>query len=202
MANQNTCCQTPVDRNKKSLLSGFLYGILPHTFCIGFIVFSVIGAATATAVFRKFLLVPYLFQLMVAISFVFATISAIIYLKRNNRLCLTGIKDKWKYLTILYLITALTNVLMFSVVFPALANKESNSINSQESFLASTSISVAIPCSGHAPLIIDELKKDTGVGSIKFKMPNTFEIKYNPQKTSPEKIISLAIFKTYKAIIQ
>jgi len=179
---------------------GIFYGLLPHTFCIGFVVFSVIGATTATALFKNFLLIPYFFHLLVVLSFIFATISALIYLKKNDCLCVSGAKSKWKYLSILYSTTILINLFVFFVVFPALANAGPINISPTDQ-LSALSIKVDIPCSGHAPLIIDELKNDDGIGAVKFNMPNNFEIKYNSQKTSPEKIISLDIFKTYKATI-
>lgn len=84
---------------------------------------------------------------------------------------------------------------------PVLANINSNTVK-QENNLSSVSINVEIPCSGHAPLIIDELNKDSGVIFVRFKMPNTFEIRYDPKETSPEKIASLEIFKTYKITTQ
>lgn len=59
------------------------------------------------------------------------------------------------------------------------------------------SMKVNIPCSGHAPLIIDELKKEKGVEIVRFKMPNIFTIGYNLGKTNPQKISSLEIFKTF-----
>ena len=195
------CCKQDIKKKNKGFLSAIFYGLLPHTFCIGFVVFSVIGATTATAFFKDFLLIPYFFHLLVAISFVFATISAFIYLKRNDCLCAGGIKNKWKYLASLYLITIFVNLSVFFFVFPALANMGQANITGLDQ-LSALSIKVDIPCSGHAPLIIDELKKDNGVSAVKFAMPNTFEIKYNPQKTSPERITALEIFKTYKATIE
>ena len=67
---------------------------------------------------------------------------------------------------------------------------------------ASLTMEVQIPCSGHAPLIIGELKKLDGIGNVKFRTPNFFDINYNPQKTTPEKIASLEIFKEFKAVIK
>jgi hypothetical protein len=190
------CCIKP--KNNKGLLSGLLYGLLPHTFCIAFVVFSVIGAVSLTAIFKKILLVPYFFQILVVLSFAMATISAVIYLKRNSCLCGSGIKKKWKYLTILYGLTIFVNIFMFSYVFPALANVTAGNIDVSGQQLESLSFSVAIPCSGHAPLIIDELKKDSGVKNVNFKMPNIFNIQYNPKETSVSKIESIDIFETYK----
>jgi hypothetical protein len=200
MQNNNCCQQT--NNNKKSFLKGLFLGIIPHTFCIAFIAFSVIGASTTTLFFKKLLMTPYLFQALIAASFLFATVSAVLYLKKSGALCAAGIKRKWKYLTSLYLTTILVNVFLFLVIFPAVANMKSASSKISQSNLASISLEVQIPCSGHAPLIIDELTQNGGAEIAKFKLPNVFEVKYNAQKTSPEKIISLEIFKTYKATIQ
>jgi len=198
---QDICCATAKNSPNKGIFSGLLYGLVPHSFCIAFIVFSTIGAITATAFLKKFLLIPYFFHFLVFVSLLLATISAVIYLKKAGCLCVDGIKRKWKYISILYSATILINLLMFFVVFPVLANiNPQNTINQQG--LADLSIAVQIPCSGHAPLIIDEIKKDNGVGFVAFQMPNVFKIKYDDKKTSPEKIISLEIFKTYKAILQ
>ncbi len=90
---------------------------------------------------------------------------------------------------------------MLFVILPALANINSGVIG-QEKYHVNLSITVQIPCSGHTPLIIDELKKEAGVDSVEFRIPNIFEIKYNADRTSPKKIVSLDIFKTYKASIQ
>ena len=129
-----------------------------------------------------------------------ATLSAFLYLKKNDCLCKQGIKSKWKYLAILYGITIFTNLFMFYGVFPTLANFNSSEINVGQ--LASLSLAVQIPCSGHAPLIIDELKKDNGIKNVNFKIPNLFNIEYDPNKTSLEKITAIEIFKTYKATIK
>jgi len=199
---EKICCTATKYKPNKGILSGILYGLVPHAFCIAFILFSIIGAVAATTFLKKFLLIPYFFHFLVFISLLLATISSVIYLKRAGCLCVSGIKNKWKYITTLYSVTILINLLMFFVVFPVLANINSNNIISQEKYLANLSLAVQIPCSGHAPLIIDELKKDSGVGFVRFEMPDIFEIKYDPEKTSQEKIISLEIFKTYKAILR
>ena len=198
---EKICCTAKYNQNK-GILSGILYGLVPHFFCIAFILFSIIGTVAATAFLKKFLMIPYFFHFLVFISLLLATISSAIYLKRAGCLCVSGIKNKWKYITNLYSATILINLLMFFVIFPALANINSNNVINQEKYLANLAIAVQIPCSGHAPLIVDELKKDSGVGFVKFEIPNIFEIKYDPEKTSQEKIISLEIFKTYKAILQ
>ena len=196
---EKSCCTTKNDSNK-GILSGVLFGLVPHIFCIAFILFSIIGSVVATAFLKKMLLVPYFFNLLILISLLLATISSVIYLKKDGCLCATDIKSKWKYIVTMYSMTISINLLMFFLVMQALANINSNTVK-QENYLSSLSINVQIPCSGHAPLIIDELDKDSGVVFVRFKMPNTFEIKYDPEETSPEKIASLEIFKTYKITI-
>lgn len=198
---ENSCCSQP-QKKEKGLLKGILYGLLPHTFCIGFVIFSVIGSVSAVAIFKKFLILPYFFHILVALSFIMATISAVMHLKKNNCLCKSGIKSKWRYLTILYATTIFVNLIMFSFVFPTAANTNFVNAGNTNVALSNLSAKVEIPCSGHAPLIVDELKKDSGVRGVTFRMPNIFNISYDDRQTSPEKIVSLEIFKTYRAVIQ
>ena len=208
---EESCCETTKDKQSKGFLSGVLFGLVPHSFCIAFALFSIIGAVTATAFLKNFLLIPHLFFFLVIISLIMATLSSVIYLKRNNCLCSSGMRNKWKYILTLYSATILVNSLMFFVVLPALANvnrqktpgrnASSQKVLGEENNLSSLSINVEIPCSGHASLIIDEIKKNCDVESVVFSMPNTFEIKYDPKKTTPEKIAELEIFKTFPAKI-
>ncbi len=199
----NNCCKPDNKKEKKGFLSGLMYGLLPHAFCIAFILFSVIGTAAGMSVVGKFLLIPYFFNILIALSLAIATISATIYLKRLDSLSLAGIKAKWKYLTLLYSTTALVNILMFFVLFPAIANISGKLPEAQASAnLSVCTLKVDIPCSGHAPLIINGLKKSAGVTSVKFTMPNLFEIGYDSQKTSLAKISSLDIFDSFKAKVQ
>jgi len=62
-------------------------------------------------------------------------------------------------------------------------------------------LQVNIPCPGHAPLIIGELRTISGVEAVRFKFPNLFDVSYNSEKTSKEQMLSLEVFNTYKAII-
>lgn len=198
---QKSCCQKEEKvRERKSLFSGLLYGLLPHTFCILFIILSVLGATTATALLKPLLLNSYFFYILIAISLFFATISAIIYLKKNEILSFSGIKRKWKYLSILYGTTIFVNLLFFMVIFPYLANLNRNQPALIENIpLSSIVLEVNIPCPGHAFLISTEIKKVNGVKDVKFSLPNLFEISFDPQETNKEKILSLEIFKSFEA---
>lgn len=199
MTNKQDFCCVPAKKEEKGILKGVLYSLLPHTFCIAFILFSLIGSVAATAIFKKILIIPYFFTFLVAASVLFATLSAFIYLKKTNCLCLSGIKRKWKYLATLYSTMIFINLAMFAFVFPALANINSgNTLNGAE-YSANLSIAVDIPCSGHASLIVDELKKNNYIGQVKFLMPNIFNINYDSTKISAENILSMDIFNTYKA---
>ncbi|MBZ1349002.1 MAG: hypothetical protein KY053_02125 [Candidatus Liptonbacteria bacterium] len=207
------CCNK--SSQKKGIFSGILYGLIPHIGCIGFIVFSILGVTAATAIFRPFLLNPYFFHILIVISFVFATISAIIYLKKNTILSFLGIKRKWKYLLTLYGTTIGINLLLFMLIFPVLATLDVEdglslaaisrvfigAENDIESLLSSATLQVAIPCPGHAPLITGELKTIQGVEKISYRFPNKFIVNYNPEETSKQEIVSLDVFKTYKAEI-
>ena len=199
MENKNNCCQV---NKKEGILKGFIFGVIPHIFCIGFILFSVLGSTIFTAKFKQFLLNQYFFYILIVISFLFATITAVIYLRKVKCLCFMGLKNKRQYLITLYSITILANLLMYFVVFPVLANIDNGNKITDQSKLTELSLNVDIPCSGHAILIKDELKKDNGIKTINFRLPNLFIIKYDPDYTSPDKIVSLDIFKTYKAEIK
>jgi hypothetical protein len=117
-------------------------------------------------------------------------------------LSFAGIKTKWKYLTIMFSSVILVNLFMFFVVFPAFANSNNQTPEIVSSNLTMGTLAVDIPCSGHAPLIIYEVKKVIGVNSVWYKSPNIFEITYNPNVTSISQIASLEIFKRFKATIQ
>lgn len=206
------CCQkektdslSPEKEQAKGFWSGLLYGLIPHSFCIAFIVLSIIGATTATVFLGKILLIPYLFQILIAVSLVFATLSAVVYLKRLGLLSLEGMKRKWRYLLTLYGATVLINLLFFLVVFPNLANINFNkgqpNVLAQKMTASSVTLVVDIPCSGHAPLINGEVRKLAGVQEVNFKMPNLFTVTYDPKQTSPEQILQLEIFKSFKAKI-
>lgn len=123
------CCK-PVETNpeRKGFFWGILYGLMPHTFCIFFVFFAVIGATTGTVFLKRFLVIQYFFQFLVGLSLVFATISAIIYLKKSGNLSIMGLKRKWRYLTILFLTTIGINLLSFYIIFPVASNIGSSSV--------------------------------------------------------------------------
>ena len=196
--------------NKKGFLKGLLYAILPHTGCILFIIASVIGATAATQLFKPLLMNRYFFYILIAVSFGFATISSIIYLKQNKMLSKKGIKRSTGYLAFMYGTTIGLNILLFLVIFPALANVKSvqgktagalsGSGNSALVLYDSmVKLQVEIPCSGHAPLITSEIKKLPGIGDIKYSFPSVFEVKYSSALVSKEEILGLDVFKSYPA---
>lgn len=198
MAIKPDCCQ----KKKSCWKNGLLYGLLPHTFCLAFLIFSILGATTLTAFFRRWLLTPYFFPLLIFLSLLFATLSSVFYLKKNQLLSLEGIKKKTSYLLLLYFSIISVNLLFFLVIFPLTANlnsKKSEKVLGQKT--SSVILKVEIPCSGHAPLIIDEMNKVEGITSTIFILPNLFEISYDSQKISLTEILSLEIFKNFKAKI-
>lgn len=203
---EKSCCQVSSQEQKtKGFWLGLVYGLLPHSFCIAFVILTIVGATTATFFLKRFLLNPYFFYLLIFFSFILATLSAVIYLHRCGFLSKEGIKRKWRYLAILYGTTLVVNLLFFMVIFPRLANF--NSIKNQPKVLSRNlmalpvTLSVDIPCPGHATLIIGELKKLPGIFSVTFRFPNLFEVQYDATQVSLQEILNLDIFKTYKASI-
>lgn len=212
------CCEEKNKEQKnKAFWKGVMYGLVPHAGCIAFILFSLFGVTGAVFLFRPLLLNPYFFYILIAISFVFATISAIFYFKNKKVLCyckdennrreisfsLDGVKKEWKYITTLYGTTIIVNLMLFMVVFPLTANLTSATFNPQNytGKISVLNLQVNIPCSGHAPLISDELKKLNGVLGVKFNFPNYFEVSYDSTNISEQDILSIDVFKTYSANI-
>jgi len=205
---------------KSSLLHGIIYGLVPHSYCIGFILASIVGATAFAQLFKPLLLNPYFLHILIAISFLFATIAAIVYFNRLGFISIRknedgmylaieseGIKSKWKYLSTLYGTTIGVNLLFFLIIFPILTNIISGSAlanvyaDGNSSNIQTLRLQVDIPCSGHAPLITSELKSISGVINVKFSFPNIFDVYYDSSKTSKEQILSLEVFKTYKASV-
>ncbi len=199
-----SCCQESSARESKGFFQGILYGLLPHTGCIAFVVFTVVGVTAAASIFRLLLLNANFFYALIMLSFILATVSAVIYLKKNKMLSFEGIKRKKSYLTIMYGTTILMNLLFFFVIFPWAANINNNALTGSVVYSGQNSqnelkIQVAIPCPGHALLITNELKTIEGVTNVKFDFPNLFYVKYDPTKTNEQQILSLNIFKEYAA---
>jgi copper chaperone CopZ len=192
-----------------SVKQGIIYGLIPHIGCIAFIIGSVLGVTVLTQFFRPLLLNPYFFDYLVILSLGFATLSSIIYLRKNGLLSTAGAKRKWKYLSTMYGSTVGINLLLFLVIFPLLANVSfaapTGSIlalsGSGTTSLSSLKLQVDIPCSGHATLISGDLKTISGVIGIQFSLPNVFDVTYDSSKTSKQQILALDVFKTYKATV-
>jgi len=206
---ENCCEKKETTKKEKGFLKGILYGILPHAFCIAFIIFTILSTTIITSFLKPILLNPYFFYILIGLSFSLATISAVLYLKRNGNLSAAGARRNWKYLSILYGTTISVNLILFMVIFPLAANFKSNSLSSapvvnqinEKSQTENITLEVQIPCSGHASLIIDELYKIQGVESVKFRLPNLFDVIYDSTNTSENEMLSLEVFNTYKAKI-
>ena len=205
-----SCCCPPQKKEGRGFLQGVLYGLLPHTICILFIVLSVVGATAATSVIRRFLYVPYLFQIIVALSFVFATISSAFYLRRQGMLSWEGARRRWKYVTVMFGTTVAINLLFFMVIFPLVANSgfsaaapvvAAQSTDTVQAAVdrSSVTLQVQIPCPGHAPLVMDELKRVDGITSLKYQFPDKFVVGYDPAKLTVEKILAADVFKEFPA---
>lgn len=195
---------------KQGLWQGIAYGLIPHIGCIAFIIGSVLGVTVLMQFFKPFLMNRYFFYILILISLMFATISAVLYLRKNGFLSLAGIKRKWRYVLTMYGSTIGINLLLFMVIFPLLANVSvsapltGNAISTAgyvQNDLSIIKLKVDIPCPGHAPLISQELKSIDGIADIKFGFPNIFDVKYDASKASKQQILSLDVFNTYKAIV-
>jgi copper ion binding protein len=222
----NTCfynSKSNSSNKDNNWLSGIFYALIPHIGCIGFIVASVLGLSIFVEFFKPLLLNRNFFYILIFLSFVFATFSAIYYLSQNGLFSIKGIRKSYKYLLLLYGSTIGINLILFLFIFPLMANITMASSSSQlnqgtfvqnqqtqnqnnlgEQTKTANQISylkleVDIPCSGHAPLISSELKKLKGLISVNFVFPNIFEVKFDGSKISKEEILSLDIFNEYPA---
>ncbi|MBR9678483.1 MAG: hypothetical protein GOU97_04305 [Nanoarchaeota archaeon] len=190
---------------KKNVLEGIAYGLVPHIGCIAFIIGSVLGVTVLMEFFKPLLMNRYFFHVLMAISFVFATISSFFYLKKKGFLSWKGVAKKWKYLTGMYGSTIGINLILFMVIFPLLANLPASQsitgavVGVPSSARSTLKLSVDIPCPGHAPLISNELKTINGVAGVQFSFPNVFDVTYDSTRTSKQGILALEIFETYPA---
>jgi len=195
---KNNCCENR--KESSGLKEGIIYAIAPHTFCILFIVFSLFGSIIGMSFIKGFLINKNSFYIIFAASIFFAILSAFLYLKRCNLLSLSGIKRKWKYLSILFGTIIIVNSLFFFYIFPALANVNAPRVSTEEAKqLSYLELNVSLPCSGHAPLVMDELKKINGIRSVEYKDPNIFNIYYDSSLVSEQTITSDKIFTEFKA---
>lgn len=185
-----------------NLLQGITYGLLPHAGCIAFIIASILGVTVAMNFFRPLLMSPFIFHGLVLMSLVFATISSTMYLRKNGLLSWWGIQKKWKYLSLMYGSTIGINLFLFMVGFPLLANVNLAASEATASGSASALLlQVDIPCPGHAPLISGDLRSISGVTDVRFSSPDRFDVRYDPARTSEKELLSLEVFKTYKATV-
>lgn len=196
-----SCCKQINTNKEKGFLTGLISGLIPHTFCILFIVFSTLGVTLATFLFKDLLLNRNFFYYLIALSFIFSTLTAVIYLRRNQILSFKGVIRSWRYLTVLYGITIGINLLLFFIVFPATANYSSKQLSNRAIEQSSLTLKVNIPCSGHASLITSELSKLPGIQEVKFRLPNIFDVYYDVNRITKQEILSLEVFKTYKATV-
>jgi uncharacterized membrane protein YeaQ/YmgE (transglycosylase-associated protein family) len=226
MEQKNDCCETKKDSEKgpNGLLQGMIYGLIPHTGCIAFILFAIVGATTMSALFQPLLMSRNLFYGLILLSFAFATLSAAVYLNKRDLLSAQGIAKARGYLSVLYGTTVAVNLLFFFVIFPILANavpmpsvgisamasacplnstgecaQSATAQPAAQQALSTLTIRVDIPCSGHAPLIEGELYRLKGVKSVKFTPSNQFTVSYDPTIETKGGILNLGIFKTYPA---
>lgn len=211
-----SCCAEKPKKEPKNVGQAILYGIIPHVGCIAFIIGSVLGVTVLTQLFKPLLMNRNFFYILILISLLLATVSSVLYLRKIGFLSAEGIRRKWKYLTTMYGVTIGVNLLLFLVIFPLVANVSSASSlpaasspqegavgigSTATADLASLKLKVDIPCSGHAPLISNELKTISGVQSVVFSFPNNFDVTYDPAKTSKEQILALSVFNEYKATV-
>jgi copper chaperone CopZ len=211
---------------KKTLLQGIIYGLVPHIGCIGFVVASILGVTFAAELFRPLLQNALFFYLLIALSLFFATISSYIYLQKNDLLSWKGIRKKTNYLLVMYGTTIGVSLLFLFVIFPLLVSvsygpqekvnpvqvasgviDDNNSRSaltpqSQAGSIKSITLQVQIPCAGHSPLIVSELKKLVGVESVSVSAWDTFVVSFDSTKTSVDSILGARIFKDYPAKLE
>jgi hypothetical protein len=202
-----------VQNTRTGWLQGLLYGLIPHTLCIAFIVLSIAGATAATSVLARLFYLPHFIEIIIGLAFLFATLSAAIYLARNGLLSRAGIRFKRSYLLTMYATTIAINLLFFWVVFPTLARVSLPTASAQAvpvapvavpagQQLASVTLEVAIPCSGHAFLVISELDKVDGVMGTVFADPNLFQVDYDASQVTLDTILAQPVFQSFAATVK
>lgn len=195
------CCKPKNKYEGSNPLVGLAYGLIPHTGCIMFILGAVLGVTVLIQFFRPFLMNRYIFHYLILISVGLATLSSFLYLRKNGALSWEGIKSKKGYLSIMYGSTIGINLVLFIFIFPFLANITGNVSAAEIPGSSVLSISVDIPCPGHAPLISNELITIEGVKGSDYSFPNDFDVYYDPLVTSEKEILSLEVFDEYPATV-
>ncbi|MEK7580032.1 MAG: hypothetical protein AAB465_00240 [Patescibacteria group bacterium] len=201
----SSCCKAKTFRT--GMGAGLFYALLPHSGCLLFIIFTTLGITAFSAILKSLLTNYLFFYSLIIVSLVLTTLAALIYLKRKHILSLSGLRNSWKYLATLYGTSILINLFLIYAAFPYVANLKFNYFS--KNALAKTenisrskmTIEVDIPCSGHAFLISSELKGLSGVQDVGFEAPNLFDVYYDHSKISEKNILSLDIFKSFKAKI-
>lgn len=183
---------------------GVIYGIIPHSFCIAFAALSIFGATTATSLIRPIVENQYFDLIMVVVAIIFATLSAVFHLASHKSLSFAGIKKSWRYLSILYITTIAINLILFFAILPAITKyslKRGGNIITEENLYASydkLTLEVAIPCSSHAFLVVDDLKKLKGVKDVRLN-DIYFDVYFDKKEVSIEQILGIDLFKEYSA---
>jgi len=193
-----SCCS----KKDGSVKEGIIYGLIPHIGCIAFIIGSVLGVTVLMQFFKPLLMSRYIFHILILVSIGFATLSSVLYLRKQGMLSKHGAKKKWKYLATMYGSTVGINLVLFLFIFPMLANVSfAGEDVSDITGSATLSMSVDIPCPGHAPLISNELKTIEGVQDVHYSFPNNFDVTYDAVKTSKSNMLSLDVFDEYPATV-
>lgn len=197
-----SCCQpTKDDGKKKGILQGIAFGLIPHAGCVMFIVASILGLTVAASFFRPLLMKSYFFYGMIALSIVFASFSAFLYLRKQGGI--KTAKNHKGYLAILYGSTIAISALLYFVIFPLVASASlaGASVGTNLEGLQTITLKVGIPCEGHATLISEGLKSIAGVQSVEYSPVSTFKVYYDAAKTDKSKILALDLFKEYKTTV-
>ena len=189
------CCKP---KSRKGFI-GILYGLIPHAGCIAFVLASALGLTFAASIFRPLLASSMLFYAMIGMSLVFASISAFFYMKKD--ISTQNIKNHKGYLGILFGSTIAVSMLLYFLIFPAVAGAAFSGGATADSDSSIVNINVAIPCEGHVPLIIEEISRLNGVKNVKYSGNFNFAVDYDSSQTSKQDILNLSIFKEYRAKI-
>ena len=170
---------------------GIILSIIPHIGCIAFAILMITGVGFGTAFLKNFLSSKWIFPASIILSFIIASVYSYFYFKKQ---CCV---NKVRHISILFSSMIIVNALLFYVVFPWMTNIKSGQNIALASGLSELKVQVDIPCTGHAPLIVYELKK-AGVSDVTFLDPDTFDIKYDSKKITSEQIKGLQLFSDFK----